>query len=52
MKENLCILTSDNLRTGEKRNTKMHATFRWQRLMNLLPFTPSAKQPLSRRISS
>ena len=25
MKENLCILTSDNLRNGGKRNTKMQS---------------------------
>ena len=52
-KENLCILSSDNLTDREKKNnTKMHATCQWQRLMNLLPFTSSAKHPLSKMISS
>ena len=37
MKQSFCVLTRDNLNDGEKNNTKMYASFQWQRPMTLLP---------------
>ena len=51
-KQNFCVLTSDNLTVPEKRNTEMHATFQWQRLMELLPVSIFGKTTPIQKISS